>query len=104
MPSSVFLHDGEKQITVRFPTEEDRERFKAHYRALDALGVRYRDERNAAVEMLRRLEWSGTEGADGEPGVCPLCWSVERVGHASDCELAALLAALPGAAGAEEEG
>jgi hypothetical protein len=52
-------------------------------------------------EMLRRLEWSGTEGADGEPGVCPLCWSVERVGHASDCELAALLAALPGAA---EEG
>jgi hypothetical protein len=44
MPSSVYLHDGEHQITVRFPTEADRERFKAHYRAIDAHVVRFRDE------------------------------------------------------------
>jgi hypothetical protein len=55
MPSAVYLHDGEKQITVRFPTEEDRERFKAHYRAINALGMQWRDERDAAQAAAARL-------------------------------------------------
>ncbi|MCA1668915.1 MAG: hypothetical protein LC793_16270 [Thermomicrobia bacterium] len=52
MPSAVYLHDGEHQITVTFRTETDRERFKAHYRALDALAVRYRDDRDRLADFI----------------------------------------------------
>jgi hypothetical protein len=52
MVSAVYLHDGENKITVTFRTEEDRERFKAHYRTLDVLGMRFRDERDDALGRL----------------------------------------------------
>jgi hypothetical protein len=52
----------------------------------------------AQGEMLRRLEW--IENGWSELW-CPICDRDENAGHAPDCELAAVLAALPGAA---EEG
>ncbi len=55
MPSNVYLHDGEKQITVQFPTEEDRERFVAHYRAIDARVVESRAECYAALRRVAAL-------------------------------------------------
>jgi hypothetical protein len=67
---------------------------------LDAIAARY-NERNAAVAMLRRLEWieNGWSG-----WWCMICDKQKDAGHAPDCELAALLAALPGAAGTDREG
>jgi superfamily II DNA or RNA helicase len=55
MPSAVYVFDGEGQIAIRFRTEEERERFKAHYRLMDALGVQFRDERDQAREEAARL-------------------------------------------------
>jgi hypothetical protein len=51
----------------------------------------------ALVAMLRRLEWSDVRvprrGVRIEQ--CPICDKQKDGGHAPDCELAALLAALP---------
>jgi hypothetical protein len=77
-------------------------------------GLRWRDEQIAALTarlreqatMLRRLEWSQRDfdSAAMEPvDACPVCRNWQERGHAPDCELAALLAALPGAAGEEGE-
>lgn len=42
------------------------------------------------VKVLRAVEWRGS--ILGEPA-CPLCSSLRRDGHCSDCELAALIGA-----------
>jgi hypothetical protein len=53
--------------------------------------------------MLRRLEWAVDWSRFGiASNHCPVCGNERSHGHASDCELAGLLAALPGAAGEEE--
>jgi hypothetical protein len=67
---------------------------------IPALTARIREQ----ATMLRRLEWSQRDfdSAAMEPvDACPVCRNWQERGHAPDCELAALLAALPGAA---EEG
>lgn len=61
--------------------------------------TRERDEANAraeaAVAILRRLEWIPDDM--GKPTeICHVCVSKVERGHAPDCELAALLAALGG--------
>ena len=86
MPSAVYLHDGEHQITVTFRTEEDRERFKAHYRTLDALAVQYRAERDRLREAAELAvdAWLGGITDDLEPPMRALMALVAPQEAASD--------------------
>ena len=55
-----------------------------------------RRDLDEALEVLRALEWAGTEWHVGA-SACPAC-GVEQAdsrGHASDCRLASLLARHP---------
>jgi predicted ArsR family transcriptional regulator len=55
--------------------------------------------------MLRRLEWAVDWSRFGiASNHCPVCGNERSHGHTPNCELAALLAALPGAAGTGGEG
>jgi hypothetical protein len=70
-------------------------------KVLLALTARLREQGT----MLRRLEWAVDWSRFGiASNHCPVCGNERSHGHAPDCELAALLAALPGAAGTTEEG
>jgi uncharacterized protein (UPF0212 family) len=67
----------------------------------DALTARLREQGT----MLRRLEWAVDWSRFGiASNHCPVCGNERSHGHAPDCDLAALLAALPGAAGTGGEG
>ena len=52
--------------------------------------VRIRDERDAAVAMLREVEWVDADESDTF-AFCQLCERSRLDGHASDCRLAAML-------------
>lgn len=64
--------------------------------AAEAEVERLRAERDAALAMLRRVEWASVAFVDsGVPwSCCPVCGELgvkTQGGHAPDCELAALL-------------
>lgn len=44
------------------------------------------------LAMLRKLQWSQPTGTGGRK--CPVCRSLDTVGHAADCEMAAMVAEL----------
>jgi hypothetical protein len=52
-------------------------------------------ELERARALLRRIEWSNTdwESADPQAARCPACDRERSEGHASDCELDALVPA-----------
>jgi hypothetical protein len=45
----------------------------------------------AYMEMLERIQWKGIHSWNMEENGCPICGNEKEYGHASDCELAALL-------------
>ena len=88
----LFEVNGETWIA----TESSTYKLDEHLNAADEIAAL--ETQNASqLAMLERLEWSGTDtwmdqGDLSTEATCTVCESYPDVGHAHDCELAALIA------------
>ena len=65
------------------------ESFEIAARSCGQLLLETQSERNAAIAMLRGLEWLIDDDTDSE--FCPSCWAWKDDGHLKVCELSKII-------------